>query len=81
MSIEYGPEPVATAPACGKANGHCHGGCKVCDTIALEPAFTGSLENLARTVVTALRDKYGVTDPDQLKQLTVKALKVLKGKI
>ena len=82
VSIEYGPEPFATAPACDKANGPCRGGCKVCGTIALEPAASfGSLENLARTVVTALRDKYGVTDPEELKQLTAKALKAIKAQI
>ena len=40
-----------------------------------------SLEQLARTVAAMLSREYGVTDPEQLKSLTVEALKTIKNNI
>ena len=40
-----------------------------------------SLEQLARTVAAMLSREYGVTDPEQLKNLTVEALKTIKNNI
>ena len=40
-----------------------------------------SLEQLARTVAAMLSREYGVTDPEQLKSLTIEALKTIKNNI
>lgn len=79
VSIVYGPEPASTKPVCGKNCGPCRGGC----SIEPAPSFGGysSLEELALTVAKRLKDHYGVTDPEELKRLTVKALKAIRENI
>ena len=92
VAVVYGPEPVAApaaaAPssscACGKSHGSCRGGCN-CGS-AITPGIAAgaplgsytSVESLALALATMLKEKYGVTDPAELKELTAKALKAIR---
>ena len=69
---------------CGKSHGTCRGGCN-CGS-ALTPGIAAgaplgsytSVESLALALATMLKEKYGVTDPAELKELTAKALKAIR---
>ena len=70
--------------ACGKSHGSCRGGCN-CGS-AITPGIAAgaplgsytSVESLALALATMLKEKYGVTDPAELKELTAKALKAIR---
>ena len=74
---------AAGAP-CGKSHGTCRGGCN-CGS-AITPGIAAgaplgsytSVESLALALATMLKEKYGVTDPAELKDLTAKALKAIR---
>ena len=69
---------------CGKSHGACRGGCN-CGS-AITPGIAAgaplgsytSVESLALALATMLKEKYGVTDPAELKELTAKALKAIR---
>ncbi|MBQ5728287.1 MAG: hypothetical protein IIV56_05130 [Mailhella sp.] len=69
---------------CGKSHGTCRGGCN-CGS-AITPGIAAgaplgsytSVESLALALATMLKEKYGVTDPAELKELTAKALKAIR---
>ena len=70
--------------ACGKSHGSCRGGCNCGSSItpgiaagAPLGSYT-SVESLALALATMLKEKYGVTDPAELKELTAKALKAIR---
>ena len=88
------PAPVAAKPAsaaapasscaCGKSHGSCRGGCNCGSSItpgiaagAPLGSYT-SVESLALALASMLKEKYGVTDPAELKELTAKALKAIR---
>ena len=70
--------------ACGKSHGSCRGGCN-CGS-AITPGIAAgaplgsytSVESLALALASMLKEKYGVTDPAELKELTAKALKAIR---
>ncbi len=74
----------ASGPPCGKSHGTCRGGCN-CGS-AITPGIAAgaplgsytSVESLALALATMLKEKYGVTDPAELKELTAKALKAIR---
>ena len=74
----------ASSCACGKSHGSCRGGCN-CGS-AITPGIAAgaplgsytSVESLALALATMLKEKYGVTDPAELKELTAKALKAIR---
>ena len=74
----------ASSCACGKSHGTCRGGCN-CGS-AITPGIAAgaplgsytSVESLALALASMLKDKYGVTDPAELKELTAKALKAIR---
>ena len=74
----------ASSCACGKSHGSCRGGCN-CGS-AITPGIAAgaplgsytSVESLALALASMLKDKYGVTDPAELKELTAKALKAIR---
>ena len=74
----------ASSCACGKSHGTCRGGCN-CGS-AITPGIAAgaplgsytSVESLALALATMLKEKYGVTDPAELKELTAKALKAIR---
>ena len=74
----------AAGTPCGKSHGTCRGGCN-CSS-AITPGIAAgaplgsytSVESLALALATMLKDKYGVTDPAELKDLTAKALKAIR---
>ena len=69
---------------CGKSHGTCRGGCN-CGS-AITPGIAAgaplgsytSVESLALALAAMLKEKYGVTDPAELKELTAKALKAIR---
>ena len=74
----------ASSCACGKSHGSCRGGCNCGSSItpgiaagAPLGSYT-SVESLALALASMLKDKYGVTDPAELKELTAKALKAIR---
>ena len=77
----------AAGTPCGKSHGACRGGCN-CGS-AITPGIAAgaplgsytSVESLALALATMLKDKYGVTDPAELKELTAKALKAIRDKM
>ena len=77
----------AAGTPCGKSHGTCRGGCN-CGS-AITPGIAAgaplgsytSVESLALALATMLKDKYGVTDPAELKELTAKALKAIRDKM
>ena len=83
------PAPAASCSSaagtpCGKSHGTCRGGCNCGSSItpgiaagAPLGSYT-SVESLALALATMLKDKYGVTDPAELKDLTAKALKAIR---
>ena len=74
----------ASGTPCGKSHGTCRGGCN-CGS-AITPGIAAgaplgsytSVESLALALATMLKEKYGVTDPAELKELTAKALKAIR---
>lgn len=74
----------AAGTPCGKSHGACRGGCN-CGS-AITPGIAAgaplgsytSVESLALALATMLKEKYGVTDPAELKDLTAKALKAIR---
>ena len=74
----------ASGTPCGKSHGTCRGGCN-CGS-AITPGIAAgaplgsytSVESLALALASMLKDKYGVTDPAELKELTAKALKAIR---
>ena len=74
----------ASSCACGKSHGSCRGGCN-CGS-AITPGIAAgaplgsytSVESLALALASMLKEKYGVTDPAELKELTAKALKAIR---
>ena len=74
----------AAGTPCGKSHGACRGGCN-CGS-AITPGIAAgaplgsytSVESLALALATMLKEKYGVTDPAELKELTAKALKAIR---
>ena len=74
----------ASGTPCGKSHGTCRGGCN-CGS-AITPGIAAgaplgsytSVESLALALATMLKEKYGVTDPTELKELTAKALKAIR---
>ena len=74
----------AASTPCGKSHGACRGGCN-CGS-AITPGIAAgaplgsytSVESLALALATMLKEKYGVTDPAELKDLTAKALKAIR---
>ena len=74
----------AAGTPCGKSHGTCRGGCN-CSS-AITPGIAAgaplgsytSVESLALALATMLKEKYGVTDPAELKELTAKALKAIR---
>ena len=80
VAIVYDEPPSSSAPAeqdgcrcgCGSATYY------VGPEQGMQPK---SLEQLARTVAAMLSREYGVTDPEQLKSLTIEALKTIKNNI
>lgn len=74
----------AAGTPCGKSHGTCRGGCN-CSS-AITPGIAAgaplgsytSVESLALALATMLKEKYGVTDPAELKDLTAKALKAIR---
>ena len=70
--------------ACGKSHGSCRGGCN-CGS-AITPGIAAgaplgsytSVESLALALASMLKEKYGVSDPAELKELTAKALKAIR---
>ncbi len=77
----------AAGTPCGKSHGTCRGGCNCGSSItpgiaagAPLGSYT-SVESLALALATMLKDKYGVTDPAELKELTAKALKAIRDKM
>ena len=74
----------AAGTPCGKSHGTCRGGCN-CGS-AITPGIAAgaplgsytSVESLALALATMLKEKYGVTDPAELKDLTAKALKAIR---
>lgn len=81
VSIVYGPEP---APAAS-----CRSCCGTGRTFSVGPekeasspvVMTKSLESLAIAVASMLRKQYGVTNPEQLRAMTIEALKTIKDTI
>lgn len=74
----------AAGTPCGKSHGSCRGGCNCGSSItpgiaagAPLGSYT-SVESLARALATMLTERYGVTDPVELKELTAKALKAIR---
>ena len=74
----------ASSCACGKSHGTCRGGCNCGSSItpgiaagAPLGSYT-SVESLALALASMLKEKYGVTDPAELKELTAKALKAIR---
>ena len=74
----------AAGTPCGKSHGTCRGGCNCGSSItpgiaagAPLGSYT-SVESLALALATMLKEKYGVTDPAELKELTAKALKAIR---
>lgn len=87
VSIVYGPEP-APAEEC-RPSGSCRSGC-CCGsgrTFYVGPeegtAFSTarSLESLSMAVAAMLKSQYDVTDPEQLRSMTVEALKTIRDNI
>lgn len=85
VSIVYGPEPAPeSAPAAS-----CRGCCGTGRTFSVGPekeasspvVMTKSLESLAIAVASMLRKQYGVTNPEQLRAMTIEALKTIKDTI
>ena len=74
----------ASGTPCGKSHGSCRGGCN-CGS-AITPGIAAgaplgsytSVESLALALASMLKEKYGVTDPAELKELTAKALKAIR---
>ena len=81
VAIVYGEQPL---PAIAPQQEGCRCGCGSTtfyvgpEEGALKPK---SLEQLARTVAAMLSKEYGVSDPEQLRELTVEALKTIKNNI
>ena len=74
----------AAGTPCGKSHGTCRGGCN-CGSVITPGIAAGaplgsytSVESLALALATMLKEKYGVTDPAELKDLTAKALKAIR---
>ena len=89
VSVVYGPEPAqepAPAAAC-QPSGPCRGYCGTGRTFYVGPeegsalSTAGSLESLSIAVASMLRKQYGVTDPEQLRAMTIEALKTIRDNI
>ncbi|MBP3729881.1 MAG: hypothetical protein J6I40_00245 [Mailhella sp.] len=80
VSVIYGEPPL---PALAQQEG-CRCGCGS-TTFYVGPEQgelkPRSLEQPARTVAAMLSKEYGVSDPEQLRELTVEALKTIKNNI
>ena len=83
VSIVYGEEP---APA-EHVQAPCRGGGGAGKTFFVGPeegtglASAGSLESLSMAVAHMLKTQYGVTDPREIRAMTVEALKTIKDNI
>lgn len=90
VSIVYGPEPApepAPVAACQTA-APCRGCCGTGRTFYVGPeegssslAAAGSLESLSIAVASMLKKQYGVTDPEQLRAMTIEALKTIRDNV
>ena len=83
------PDPAqepAPAAAC-QPSGPCRGCCGTGRTFYVGPeegsalSTAGSLESLSIAVASMLRKQYGVTDPEQLRAMTIEALKTIRDNI
>lgn len=82
VSIVYGEEP---APAVSP-EGACRSCCGAGKTFFLGPeedslGSARSLESLAVAVAAMLRTQYGVTDADEVRRMTVEALRTIRDNI
>ena len=83
VSVVSGEDP---APAV-QPQAACRGGCGAGKTFFVGPEegtpFTtaSSLESLSIAVASMLRKQYGVTDPEQVRSMTVEALKTIRDNI
>ncbi len=83
VSIVYGEEP---APAV-QPEGACRGCCGAGKTFFVGPeegtslASAKSLESLSMAVAAMLRTQYGVTDPEDVRRMTVEALKTIRDNV
>ena len=81
IEIVYGEAPDSSMPV---DQGGCRCGCGSAtfyvgpEQGSIQPK---SLEQLARTVAAMLSREYGISDPEQLKTLTIEALKTIKDNI
>ncbi len=85
VSVVYGPEPapvVQEQPAAPR-----RGCCGISKTFYVGPeegtAFSmpGSLESLSIAVASMLRTQYGVTDQEQIRAMTIEALKTIRDNV
>ncbi|HJD96435.1 hypothetical protein [Mailhella massiliensis] len=83
VSVVYGEEPAPAEPV----QAPCRGGCGAGKTFFVGPeegaglASAGSLESLSMAVAHMLRTQYGVTDPNEVRAMTVEALKTIRDNI
>ena len=79
VSIVYGEEPVAVSEQ------SCRRCCGTGKTFFVGPeegfGSVKSLESLSVAVAAMLRTQYGVTDPEDVRRMTVEALKTIRDNI
>lgn len=88
VSVVYGPEPTPepAAPSCQPA-GPCRGCCGTGRTFYVGPeegstlSMAGSLESLTIAVASMLKKEYGVTDPEEIRAMTIEALKTIRDNV
>lgn len=82
VSIVYGEEPEPVRP-----EGACRGCCGAGKTFFVGPeqgeglGSARSLESLSMAVAAMLRTQYGVTDPEDVRRMTVEALKTIRDNV
>lgn len=83
VTVVYDEEPTPAVQSAGACRGCCGAG----RTFFVGPeegsplASAGSLESLTLAVASMLRRQYGVTDPEEVRRMTVEALKTIKDNI
>ncbi len=88
VSVVYGPEPAPEpeTPSCQPV-GPCRGCCGTGRTFYVGPeegsalSMTGSLESLTIAVASMLKKEYGVTDPEEIRAMTIEALKTIRDNV
>lgn len=83
VRLIYGPEPDPAPPAPPRRD-TCGTGCGTGPQAACPdgtPAGVDTLRRLATIVVTILRERYGMTDANEIETLAVKILKAVKASL